>query len=187
MHTAVAVRHTASERREEIVLAAVAEFGRTGLHGTSTESIARAVGVSQPYLFRLFGTKKELFIAAVEWGFEETYEAFREAVDEAEDAHDVFRRVGDAYVRLISDRRYLDIQMQAYAAAADPDIRDVVRTGFGRLVTLVHGATGAEPAQIATFFGRGMLLNVTVSMGAGEMEDGWQALIREGCAGGFDS
>ncbi len=62
--TAVAPRSTADDRREAILQAAMEAFAEKGLHGTSTETIARAVGISQPYLFRLYGTKKELFLAA---------------------------------------------------------------------------------------------------------------------------
>jgi AcrR family transcriptional regulator len=186
MSTAVGTRHTAEERREEILHAAVTRFGETGLHGTSTETIARDVGVSQPYLFRLFGTKKQIFIAAVEWGFSETLKVFKAATAQASDPHDAFRRVGDAYAELISDRRYLGIQMQAYASTDDPDIREVVQVGFGRLVTEVHDATNATPQQIAMFFGRGMLFNVATSMGVIDQEDGWPALVREGCIGGFE-
>ena len=114
-------------------------FGQTGLHGTSTEAIARDVGVSQPYLFRLFGTKKELFMAAVSWGFDHTVEVFREAGEAATDQHDAFRRIGHAYERLISDRRYLGIQLQAYASTEDRgDPGSVVKEGFGRLVTGDH-------------------------------------------------
>lgn len=187
MNAAVAVRHTAEERREEILAAAVGRFGATGLHGTSTETIARDVGVSQPYLFRLFGTKKELFIATVEWGFRETLDAFRAAAQDATDPHDAFRRIGDAYSRLLLDRRFLDIQMQAYASCSDPQIREVVQRGFGRLVMEVYGATDATPDQLSRFFGNGMLLNVAMSMGVVEQEDGWPAMIREGCVGSFDS
>jgi AcrR family transcriptional regulator len=186
MHTAVAIRHTAEERREEIIAAAVVRFGMTGLHGTSTETIARDVGVSQPYLFRLFGTKKELFMAAVEWGFRETLEAFRRAAAEASDTHDAFKRMGDAYLALVSDRRYLDIQLQAYASTDDPDIRLVVQEGFGRLVMEVVRHTNATPAQLADFLGRGMLLNVTMAMGVAEQESGWPAMVRGGCIGGFE-
>ena len=60
-----ATRMTADERREAILEAARGEFASTGFHGTSTETIAERAGISQPYLFRLFGTKKELFIASV--------------------------------------------------------------------------------------------------------------------------
>jgi AcrR family transcriptional regulator len=186
MNATTAVRHTAEERREEILRAAVTRFGETGLHGTSTETIARDVGVSQPYLFRLYGTKKQLFMAAVEWAFDETLRAFQEAIAEASDPHDAFRRVGDAYFALVDDRRYLGIQMQAYASTDDPEIRQLVQEGFGRLVTTVQSVTNGTPRQIAEFFGRGMLLNVAMSMGVTGQEEGWPALVHEGCIGGFE-
>jgi AcrR family transcriptional regulator len=163
----------------------VARFGATGLHGTSTEAIARDVGVSQPYLFRLFGTKKDLFMDAVAWGFRDTLRAFREAARDAHDAHDAFRRMGDAYVGLIADRRYLDLQMQAYAACDDPEIRAVVVRGFGDLVEEIVRHTGATPDQLASFLGKGMLLNVATAMGVADQDEGWPRMLREGCVGGF--
>lgn len=181
-----APRHTAEERRDELIAAAVVRFGATGLYGTSTETIARDVGVSQPYLFRLFGTKKELFMAAVEWAFRATLLAFRRAGEEATDPHDAFRRIGDAYATLVSDRRYLDIQMQAYATTHDEDVRRIVEAGFGDLVTEVMRHTRATPQQLAAFLGRGMLLNVATSMGVIEQESGWPAWVREGCSGGLE-
>ncbi len=186
MNAAVATRHSAAERREEILHAAVERFGQTGLHGTSTEAIARDVGVSQPYLFRLFGTKKELFIAAVRWGFDHTVEVFHEAGEAASDHHDAFRRIGLAYEQLIADRRYLGIQLQAYATTDDSEIRAEVEAGFGRLVTEIIRQTEASPQQLAAFLGRGMLMNVAGSMGVLESRSGWAAYVREGCIGGFE-
>lgn len=186
MNAAVAVRHTAEERREEILVAAVARFGQTGLYGTSTETIARDVGVSQPYLFRLFGTKKELFMASVRWAFDHTIDVFRLAGEQSDDAHDAFRRIGYAYEALISDRRFLDIQLQAYASTHDPEIQAVVEEGFGRLVMEIVRHTQATPDQLAAFLGRGMLLNVASSMGVLEAETGWAAMVRDGCIGGFE-
>ncbi|MFV2064502.1 MAG: TetR/AcrR family transcriptional regulator [Chloroflexota bacterium] len=186
MSTAVATRHTAEERREEILEAAVTRFGETGLHGTSTETIAQDVGVSQPYVFRLYGTKKQLFMAAVEWGFRETSEAFRLAALDATGSHDAFRRMGEAYNVLLEDRRFLDIQMQGYASCADAEIRELVQLGFGRLVMQIQAATEATPEQLASFLGRGMLMNVLLSMGVAGQETGWPAMVREGCLGGFN-
>ena len=185
MTTTVTPRLTAEERREEIVRAAMTHFGRTGLHGTSTETIAHEVGVSQPYLFRLFGTKKELFIEAVRAGFDQTVIAFREACEGATDGHDALRRMGEAYSRLIDDRRYLGIQLQAYAATDDPEIRDVVQESFGRLVTEIVRLSGIAPQQLTFFLGRGMLLNVASSMGVLRSPTGWARMIHEGCIGGF--
>lgn len=180
MHAA-AVRHTAEERREEILGAAVKRFGETGFHGTSTEKIAADVGVSQPYVFRLFGTKKELFIAAVAWAFGETRLAFRDAARDAADPEVGLDRMGQAYWQLLEDEKYLGIQMQAYAACGDPEIRQVVQDAFGSLVDEVSATTGASPVQLSRFFANGMLLNVAASMGVLGAESGWAATIREGC------
>ena len=62
-------RNTAEERRKDVLDAALEVFAEHGLSGSSTDEIARRAGISQPYLFRLFRTKKELFIAAIEQCF----------------------------------------------------------------------------------------------------------------------
>ena len=62
----VSSRMTASERRTAVLAAAITEFARSGYAGTSTDAIATRAGISQPYLFRLFGTKKDLFVATYE-------------------------------------------------------------------------------------------------------------------------
>ena len=126
-------------------------------------------------------------MAAVEWGFRATLEAFQAATRDATDAHDAFRRTGDAYSELLRDRRFLDIQMQAYASCDDPDIREIVQLGFGRLVMEIQSATNATPEQLASFLGRGMLMNVAMSMGVADQQTGWPALVREGCIVGFDA
>ena len=123
---AVAERKTAEERREQILEAALVEFAARGLEGGSTESIARAVGISQPYVFRLFGTKKELFIATIERCMLGTLEMFRTA-SAGLSGEEALRAIGEAYSeRLAADPTYLRSQMQAYAASDDPQIRDVI-------------------------------------------------------------
>ena len=158
-------RHTAEERREEIIAAAVIRFGATGLYGTSTETIARDVGVSQPYLFRLFGTKKELFMEAVEWGFRDTLDAFREAARKRPIAHDAFTPDGRRLRALIADRRYLDMQLQAYATRHDEDVRRVVEVGFGELVERGRPPHAGDAGAVGCRSWEGMLLNVATAMG----------------------
>src|SRR5437773_5986675 len=124
---ATAIRKTQAERREEILDAALDEFAEHGYHGGSTEGIARRAGISQPYVFRLFGTKKELFRAVVTRCFRETLEMFQRAA-EGQRGPEALDAIGKAYVeRLTADPTRLRAQMQAYAASHDPEIREVVR------------------------------------------------------------
>jgi AcrR family transcriptional regulator len=172
-------RKSKEERREEILDAAIAEFAQKGLHGASTEEIARLAGISQPYVFRLFGTKKELYIAGVARCFRQTLELMQRAA-EGKRGDEALHAIGEAYGTLLqSDRLYLRAQMQAYAACEDPEIRAVVRNGYGDLVSYVERVSGVEPKELAAFFSAGMLMNVLFSMDA-PAEDWGQRLV-EGC------
>ena len=178
---AVATRSTAFDRREAIVQAAMEAFAEKGLHGTSTETIARAVGISQPYLFRLYGTKKELFLAAIRRCFDDTLDRFRRAVEEGSTDMPVTHWMGEAYAEMLRDGTKLRMQMQSYAACDDPDVRRAVQEGFGEVTEYVAAVAGVGTPRLATFIGRGMLLNVMASMDVLEATDGWACMLREGC------
>jgi AcrR family transcriptional regulator len=174
-------RLSAAERRDDVLDAALLEFAEHGYEGTSTEDIARNAGISQPYLFRLFGTKKELFKASVARCFRETLEMFQKAA-EGKRGEEALHAMGTAYVEeLRTNRLRLKAQMQAYSACDDEDIRAVVRNGFGDLVAYVQRVSGLEPEQVSRFFATGMLLNVLASMGVEDGSEAWAELLLEGC------
>ena len=173
-------RISKDERRREIIEAATREFAVGGLNGTPVGRIAESVGVSQPYLFQLFGTKKELFIAAVRRSFERTVATFRTAAAEAgEDAgaEAVLMEMGLAYHRLLDDRRLLLMQMQAYAACEDEEIRDVVREEMLRLVSFVQSASGAPDAVVREWLAQGMLMNVVAAMDLTGVDADWARMM----------
>jgi AcrR family transcriptional regulator len=176
MHPRTTERKTAEERREAVLGAALTEFGDHGFEGASTDAIARAAGISQPYLFRLFGTKRELFIASVERCFAETYGRFNGAA-KGLTAELALEAMGHEYKAMIADDpRRLRLQMQSYSACDDPEIAPVVRRGFGQLVDLVE-SKGATPEQALNFFGVGMLINVMASMGVLDGRESWAATL----------
>jgi AcrR family transcriptional regulator len=174
-------RKSAEERREAVLDAALEEFSARGLDGASTEAIASKAGISQPYVFRLFGTKKELFTAVVSRCFRETLELFQRAA-EGKRGQEALEAMGDAYIHeLLPDRTRLRGQMQAYAACEDPEIREVVRNGYGDLVAYAERVSGMPPEAISHFFATGMLLNVIASMGLETLEEPWADRLLRGC------
>jgi AcrR family transcriptional regulator len=178
-------RVPASERRDALIEAAVHEFAIGGLHGTPVDRIARRVGVAQPYVFSLFANKRELFLAAVERDFELVSETFTRAAAEFDPAialpdTDVLTAMGQAYVELLSsDRDYLMLQHQAYAACDDELIRDRVRACYARLVTHVQELSGADAERIDEFFRYGMWLNVAAAMGVEDLSVGCEWIRAE--------
>ena len=176
-------RKTAEERREAVLDAALVEFAERGLHGASTDAIAAAAGISQPYVFRLFGTKKDLFTAVVARCFRETLETFQRAA-EGKRGEEALQAMGRAYVeQLLPVRSRLRAQMQAYSACGDPSIRDVVRAGFGDLHAYVERVSGLPSAEVSRFFATGMLLNVVASMDLERSTEPWAERLIAGCRG----
>lgn len=175
---------SAQQRREQVVGAALAEFASRGFDGTSTEDIARRAGISQPYLFRLFPTKKDLFIAAVTRGFARVAETFERAADGLT-GEEAMNAMGEAYGALLSDRDLLMCQLHAYAASDDPVVREATRAGFRRLWRLVEAATGLPVEQVRGFFAQGMLLNVVAALDLDEVQESWAqgCYASDPCAG----
>jgi AcrR family transcriptional regulator len=187
-------RIPAAERREALISAAVHEFASSGLHGTPVDRIARRVGVAQPYVFSLFASKLDLFLAAVDHCFDRFAETFTRAAAEfraghaPEDCEDVLMAMGSAYKELLSTHRdYLMLQHQAYAACDDELVRARVRRRYAELVALVGELSGAESERLDDFFGHGMALNVAAAMGVAELSAGcsWvQAELADAESGG---
>jgi len=165
-------RVPAEERREQLIEAAVVEFARGGLHGTAVADVARRVGVAQPYVFALFPTKRDLFLAAAERGFERAANVFREAAAAFErgaapaDCEDVLSAMGRAYDELLErDRDCLMLQHQTYAACGEEEIRGPVRRRYAEMVELVRELSGAPAEELDDFFRHGMACNVAAAMG----------------------
>jgi AcrR family transcriptional regulator len=177
---AVTTRKTADERREEVLAAALEEFGEHGLHGTSTDAVARRAGVSQPYLFRLFGTKKELYVEVVRRCLRDTLTLFLDA-SAGKQGEEALDAIGKAYVELLRNRTRLRLQMQAYADCDDPEVRAVVREGYGLLVEHVERLTGGDTERVRDFFAFGMLLNVFASMDLLNQDAPWAKRLLEAC------
>jgi len=150
------VRLTAKERGDEVLRAAVRAFSASGYEGTKTDEIARLAGVSQPYVIRLFGTKQQLFLAAVQSVCERIEQIFREAAEESPE----LSNLGANYHRLLSEPELLLVLLQGFSASGDPAIGDCVRERFGSIYQLVRDLTGASVEEARDFLAMGMLLTV---------------------------
>ncbi len=166
------MRHTADERRTSVLRAAMAEFAKGGYAGTSTDAIAVAAGISQPYLFRLFGTKRDLFIATMGLMHARIESVFRDAADGLSGV-DAMIAMGEAYKELLGERDLLLVQLHAFAASEDEEVRRAAREGFRHLWTVAGELTGLADEDLRAFFAQGMLLNVMAAVDAAALDESW--------------
>jgi AcrR family transcriptional regulator len=167
---------TAAERREALIEAAAEVFAKHGFHGTPTTAVARAAGISQAYLFRLFPTKEELYVAAVERCYERLAATMRAGAESARRAGiEPLEGMGLAYGELLQDRTTLGGTLHVFAAASGEDatIRDAARAGYGMLFELVKQLSGADDDKLRDFFARGMLITVLAGMDAPAIDADW--------------
>jgi len=180
MSTPARTLSTAEERREDVLRVAMKLVGERGLYGTPTLEVAKAAGISQAYLFRLFPTKTELFLAVLDRCFKRINNRFVEAAREARRAGEpVMATMGGAYTNLLREEPALLLtQLQGQAAAAsEPEVREALRRGFRALVEMTERETGASPLELQQFFARGMLCNVIAAMQLEEVPEDWAELL----------
>lgn len=167
---------SAEHRREQVIRVAIAEFARGGYSGTSTETIARGAGVSQPYLFRLFGDKSALHAQCVERAFADTEAALRDAATGHAGAAAI-AAMGRRYRQLLTDTMstgcHLHFQLQMYAGAVgDVRHRELAREQMAKLLRVIMTIEGVDAAMATDFLATGMLLNVLAALGIDHWPDG---------------
>jgi AcrR family transcriptional regulator len=160
-----------------VLEAARSEFARHGLHGASTDAIARRAGISQPYLFRLFGSKKELYLAAFTRCEDHLYEAFVQAA-KGKTGQPALHAMGEAYMAFAQDADRLMMMLKTWSSD-DPDVRRVARTGWRNIVDLAEQASKESPEVVSRFFANGMLITILMSMGLVEDPEPWATRLIE--------
>ena len=166
----VAERMAGSQRREVTLAAAAAVFAREGYHGATTERIAQAAGISQPYVVRMFGSKETLFLTVVDGCVEAVLAAFQAALDH-EQPGSVAARLGAAYRELATEDGVHLIVMQSYVLGADPVIGPVARDGFTRILRFLVEDAGLSESAAESFLAQGMLINTLLGIRLGDQDD----------------
>ncbi|WP_084316475.1 TetR/AcrR family transcriptional regulator [Actinospica robiniae] len=171
-------RMSAEERKEQVLREAIPVFARYGFEGATTAEIAKRAGVAQPYVIKLFETKKALFIAACELNMRTTLGQMRDSAG-GKTGHDAMEAMGHAYVeRMETDRDSLLLQMQQYAACWDEDIQRTVRQCMQDIWNMVVDISKEPLEEVAVFFAKGMMCNVIAAAGRSDGRDPqWRPII----------
>ncbi|SEU11133.1 TetR/AcrR family transcriptional regulator [Paenibacillus sp. NFR01] len=162
----------AANRREQILESAVEVFAGHGYGRATTAQVAEKVGISQPYIFKLFKNKEELFVAALERAFDRIMRAF-EAVKAPPER--LLAESIAAYENLMETHPHeILLQVQAYGIR-DEAIRRTMQAGMLEVSRLMESkfkeAGVAHPqVEVSTFLANGMLCNIAMSLELPELK-----------------
>src|SRR6202012_2329123 len=146
----MAGRMSGPQRRSQVLEIAAGEFADHGLHGASIEAVAHQAGITQAYVFRMFGTKKALFLELVGAAFDRLSDGMSRAAA-GTGGLDALRLMGAQYCESLADRATLLLQLQGFAACGDSEVRDLVRARLARMWDTVAGMTGLDPVTVESF------------------------------------
>ena len=168
---------TGLERRSQVLGIAAGEFANQGLHGASIEAIAHEAGITQAYVFRIFGTKKALFLELVGAAFDRSSDGMSRGAHGA-GGLSALALMGTQYYELLADRTTLLLQLQGFAACGDGEVRDLVRGRLARMWDTVAETSGLDPVTVKSFLAFGMLLNNVAALDVDELDEPWAKGVR---------
>jgi AcrR family transcriptional regulator len=163
----------ARDRRTAVLMAGLSAFAERGYYGTPTTEVAKLASISQPYIFKLFPTKEQLFIEVIEYSTDRILACFRRAVAESVDASQTFKSLGQAFAQLAHGRDILMVQLHAQSACRESAIREAVRSSLRRQIEFVRAVTAGTDEEVRAFFSLGMLNHLNLAVGAQEVDEQW--------------
>jgi AcrR family transcriptional regulator len=131
-------RLTAEARRAAVLDAARRVFSRSSYRGATTAEIARDAGISEPILYRHFGSKRDLYLACIDEAWEQFHEEASRAL--AEDPVGCLGAISDRYMAKGGKFRLVDLWIQALTEASDdPMIAKALRRQIRELHDFLAG------------------------------------------------
>ncbi|MCC2033912.1 TetR/AcrR family transcriptional regulator [Microbacterium allomyrinae] len=157
-------RLSSDERRRQILVAALAVFGARGYEGATTDEVARAAGVSQPYVVRLFGSKENLYLATIDDALSRMLAGFRAALAADDPERPAGKRIGQAYVDLLEVRGLHQTLANAYLMGSHPVIGPAARRGFAAVWRFFRDELGLGADEARVFMAEGMLISTMIGL-----------------------
>ena len=173
---------TADLRKETVINSAMTLFAKTGYFGTTVADVAKGAGISSAYVFRLFPSKEELFLAALDRCYTTIVNSVMAiaGVSQTRDSQAVLDAIGAMYAQLIGDSTLIMLQVQAQCVATIPTIRTAVHQGLKMAVEAIAQRSEADPAEIQRMMAYGQLCHLIVVAGLHKVDAKWANTLTQG-------
>lgn len=186
-----ATRLPAEARRASVLAAACGLFASRSFRGTTTADIAREAGVSEPVLYRHFSSKCDLYLACMDWSWEQVKELWAEHLAAELDPGLWLSAMGRAFVESEAEHpRVSQMWIQALAESSEDEyiaayMRAHMREVHEHVASVIRQAQDAggvprerDPEAEAWIFIALGLLSMASEVVGTHLQEAWPA-IRE--------
>ena len=134
-------RMAASGRRQHLLETAARVFVEGSYRGTTTAEIARAAGISEPIIYRHFASKRDLYLATLEYVWEKARAGWEQTIADSADACVAVEAIGKGQHSVRSAKLQLaELWVQALSEASeDPELRKHLRRHMREVHDFVAG------------------------------------------------
>jgi len=141
MSTTATPRMAASGRRAHLLETAARVFTEGSYRGTTTAEIARAAGISEPIIYRHFASKRDLYLATLEYVWEQARTGWEQTVAASPDSCAAVEAIGKGQLSVRSAKLQLaELWVQALGEASeDPELRKALRKHMREVHDFVAG------------------------------------------------
>jgi AcrR family transcriptional regulator len=173
---------TSDLRRETVINSAIAVFAKAGYLGTPIAAVAKHAKISSAYVFKLFPSKQELFVAALEQAFGLILSTLSDGAGRSADQtpDGVLSAMEAAYATLISNRDLLMLQVHALSVADVQEIGAAFRKGLQTIAKFVKSRSGASDDAVQRFFAYSQLCHLITTISLDGNSAAWARMLTTG-------
>ncbi len=133
-----------TRKRKELVPIVAGAFAELGYRRATTAELARRCNVRENILYRLWPDKKAMFVASIDYVYQQATEAWRTVLKEANDTTGAAVRLLHHEVEHYGESGLHRIILAGLSQTDEPEIRDALRTMYGRFHRFIRAQIAAH-------------------------------------------
>lgn len=127
------------EKRQMLLPIVARAFAELGYRRATTAELAKRCEVRENILYRLWPNKKAMFIASIDYVYEQAAAAWREVLGHATDRGDAATRLLKHEAEHYGESGLHRIIFAGLSEADEPEIREALRKMYGRFHRFIRG------------------------------------------------
>lgn len=133
-------RMTGEERKKVLIKSAIKIFSEENYRAAKVADIAANADVTEPVVYKHFSSKKNLYLEVLTLIMERTVKRFQDVTAKKLNPHEKMKLIIEEYSTMVHVfRQELKLEFQAVSEIDDPEVKEIIATGYTSSFELIEG------------------------------------------------